>query len=357
MFNWKSVFARLVPASRCPLASDVLLPVNWMRVIIDRERMRCDRCKSSFSLLSLTVTPAHLQQIAHLAREMRKRLRQTDDMGYLSPSRVGIVLPDTAAEGAWTVAGTICEFAFAGMAQPACNVYVYSGDRSEVDDELLPADAGCEDAHVARAMDELFARPLPLWKRALDVLGASVALALASPVMLLAAVAIKTTSHGPVFFTQRRDTMSGRPFTIYKFRTMCVDAEQQKASLRSRSEQDGPAFKMANDPRVTAVGSFLRKTSIDELPQLFNVLLGDMSLVGPRPLPCDESERCEAWQRRRLDVTPGLTCIWQVRGRSAVSFSEWARMDMQYIRSRSLLADLALLLKTIPAVVFRRGAC
>jgi lipopolysaccharide/colanic/teichoic acid biosynthesis glycosyltransferase len=114
---------------------------------------------------------------------------------------------------------------------------------------------------------------------------------------------------------------------------------------------------MAKDPRVTPVGRFLRKTSIDELPQLFNVLLGDMSLVGPRPLPCDESEKCEGWQRRRLDVTPGLTCIWQIRGRSAVSFSEWARMDMQYIRSRSLLADLALLVKTIPAVIFRRGAC
>ena len=172
----------------------------------------------------------------------------------------------------------------------------------------------------------------------------------------MTALAIKATSRGPVFFTQERDTISGRPFTIYKFRTMCVDAEAKKGELRSLSEQDGPAFKMTDDPRVTPVGRFLRKTSIDELPQLFNVLLGDMSLVGPRPLPCDESHRCEAWQRRRLDVTPGLTCIWQVQGRSNVSFSEWARMDMQYIRSRSLMADLALLLKTIPAVIFRRGA-
>ena len=138
---------------------------------------------------------------------------------------------------------------------------------------------------------------------------------------------------------------------------MCVDAESQKAELRAQSEQDGPAFKMAKDPRVTPLGRLLRKTSIDELPQLFNVLLGDMSLVGPRPLPCEESNRCEAWQRRRLDVTPGLTCIWQVRGRSKVSFSEWARMDVEYIRSRSLLSDLKLILKTIPAVLFRRGAC
>jgi len=356
MPNLKTIFGRLIPSSACPLASDVLLPVNWMRVIIDRERMRCDRCKSTFSLLTLNVAPAHLPQMSRIAREIRKRLRQTDDMGYLSPSRVGIVLPDTAADGAWKVAGDLCEFAFSGTPHPACHVYVYSGDRTDGEFAIPAAEVEPEDARIARAMEVLFVRPLPLWKRALDIVGALTALVLAAPVMVLAALAIKATSRGPLLFTQQRDSISGRPFTIYKFRTMCVDAEEKKAELRSLSAQDGPAFKMANDPRVTPVGRFLRKTSIDELPQLFNVLLGDMSLVGPRPLPCDESHRCEAWQRRRLDVTPGLTCIWQVQGRSDVSFSEWARMDMQYIRSRSLLADLALLLKTIPAVVFRRGA-
>ena len=137
---------------------------------------------------------------------------------------------------------------------------------------------------------------------------------------------------------------------------MTADAEARKAELRPMSERDGPAFKLSADPRVTAVGRFLRSTSIDELPQLWNVLRGEMSLVGPRPLPLDESDGCTRWQRRRLDVTPGLTCIWQVSGRSTVSFAQWVRMDMAYIRRRTLFHDLWILVKTVPAVILRRGA-
>jgi lipopolysaccharide/colanic/teichoic acid biosynthesis glycosyltransferase len=195
-----------------------------------------------------------------------------------------------------------------------------------------------------------------LWKRALDLAGAVVGLVAFSPVLAAAAVAIKLTSPGPVIFKQRRAGLGGRPFTIYKFRTMVADAEARKKALRALSEQDGPAFKLTHDPRVTAVGRFLRKTSIDELPQLFNVLKGDMSLVGPRPLPVDESDGCELWQKRRLDVTPGLTCIWQIKGRSQVTFAEWVRMDVAYMRSRTVLHDLFILFQTIPAVLFRRGA-
>jgi lipopolysaccharide/colanic/teichoic acid biosynthesis glycosyltransferase len=135
-----------------------------------------------------------------------------------------------------------------------------------------------------------------------------------------------------------------------------VDAEKRQAELRVRSEQDGPAFKMTHDPRVTRLGAILRKTSLDELPQLWNVLKGDMSLVGPRPLPCSESSACSQWQRRRLDVTPGITCLWQVKGRSTVSFPEWMRMDINYIRTRRLMRDISLLLLTVPAVLLRRGA-
>jgi len=202
----------------------------------------------------------------------------------------------------------------------------------------------------------LLVRRLPKWKRAIDMGGAALGLIVLSPVMGVAALAIKISGPGPVMFKQRRAGLGGNPFWIYKFRTMTTDAEKRKAELRSVSEQDGPAFKLRHDPRVTRVGRFLRETSLDELPQLWNVIKGDMSLVGPRPLPMDESAACDQWQRRRLDVTPGLTCIWQVKGRSRVSFAEWMRMDVNYIRRRTLFHDVKILAQTIPAVLLRRGA-
>jgi lipopolysaccharide/colanic/teichoic acid biosynthesis glycosyltransferase len=190
----------------------------------------------------------------------------------------------------------------------------------------------------------------------MDVSAAVLALLCLLPLLALIAGAVRLTSGRPVIFKQRRAGLMGRPFEIYKFRTMVVDAERRQGELRDRSEQDGPAFKLTNDPRVTRLGHFLRKTSLDELPQLWNVLKGDMSLVGPRPLPCGEASACSQWQQRRLDVTPGITCIWQVKGRSSVSFPEWMRMDIAYIRSRRLLCDVRLLLLTVPAVLLRRGA-
>ncbi len=219
---------------------------------------------------------------------------------------------------------------------------------------LDPALAGA----LLNDVESLLAKPLPVWKRALDLIGASTALILFSPVMIVAALAVKFGSKGPVIFRQPRAGLGGKTFTMYKFRSMVVGAEAQQAQLRAMqlNEQDGPAFKLKNDPRVTRIGKFLRKTSLDELPQLFNVLKGEMTLVGPRPLPVKESDDCEAWHRRRLDVTPGLTCVWQVEGRSQVFFDEWMRMDLDYIRRRSLWTDLSLIARTIPAVLLRRGA-
>jgi lipopolysaccharide/colanic/teichoic acid biosynthesis glycosyltransferase len=175
---------------------------------------------------------------------------------------------------------------------------------------------------------------------------------------VIIALAIKLTSKGPVIFRQARGGKNGRPFSMFKFRTMRTDAEMQREELQRFNVMSGPVFKVENDPRVTAVGRFLRKTSLDELPQLFNVLLGDMSLVGPRPLPMYEVERIEATaHRRRLSMKPGITCLWQISGRNNVtSFDRWVALDLEYIDNWSPLLDVRILLKTIPVVLFGWGA-
>ncbi len=197
-----------------------------------------------------------------------------------------------------------------------------------------------------------------LIKEVVDRVGALVILVLTSPLLLVAAIGIKLTSPGPVFFTQMRSGRYGRPFLMWKFRSMHTDAEMRRAELEAFNEMSGPVFKISNDPRITKFGAWLRRTSIDELPQLFNVLRGDMSLVGPRPLPVYEVERIQAGaQRRRLSVKPGLTCLWQISGRNEVKdFSDWVKLDLDYIDNWSLWLDFKIILKTIPAVLCGFGA-
>ena len=192
----------------------------------------------------------------------------------------------------------------------------------------------------------------------LDRVAATILLVLLSPLLFLIWIAIKLESPGPVLFKQRRSGRHGDPFTMYKFRTMHSDAEMRKAELEALNEMSGPVFKLKKDPRVTRVGAFLRFTSLDELPQLLNVFLGQMSLVGPRPLPTYETLAMTAnTQRRRLSVTPGMTCLWQISGRNEVKdFSDWVRLDLEYIDQWSLWLDFQILLRTIPAVLFGRGA-
>ena len=193
-------------------------------------------------------------------------------------------------------------------------------------------------------------------KRILDFTGALIGIILTGPVMLVAAIAIRVTDPGPVLFRQVRAGRNGRTFTMLKFRSMVMDAEKRKAELMHLNEMDGPVFKIQRDPRITGVGRFIRKTSIDELPQLFNILMGDMSLVGPRPPLPSEVDQYQAWQRRRLSVKPGLTGMWQVSGRNQIDFDEWMQMDLDYIDNWSLWLDIKIILKTIPAVVLRSGA-
>jgi exopolysaccharide biosynthesis polyprenyl glycosylphosphotransferase len=196
-----------------------------------------------------------------------------------------------------------------------------------------------------------------LAKRMLDIMLSSVLLLLLSPVFLLTAFLIMITSPGPVFFIQERVGLNKRRFRLYKFRTMLKDAELKQAALESLNEVEGPVFKIKNDPRITPIGKFLRKTSIDELSQLINVLKGDMSLVGPRPLPVrDYNGFDQDWHRRRFSVRPGITCLWQVDGRSSIPFEQWMQLDMKYIDTWSLWLDLKILAKTIPAVLKSSGA-
>jgi len=344
-----------------------------LKTILQRERERTDRTGQQFSVVTLTGDEgepgrAALEQSAQI---LKRRMRLTDEAGWMNARQIVAVLPGTTLNGAWKFAGDICR-RLHGCPRPICKVYNYPADwsfdddtpgrsagrrRDENDVVAQPALPQVCDGQPSEAVNVLFVQGLPVWKRCTDMIGACVGLVLLAPLLGLVAAAVKLTSPGPVLFRQYRTGLGGRRFVLYKFRSMVVDAESRKAELLSLSEQDGPAFKMQHDPRVTRLGRFLRKMSIDELPQLWNVLRGDMSLVGPRPLPCHETAGCQRWQHRRYDVTPGLTCTWQISDCLKVSFADWVRMDIRYIRSRTLWRDLKLLLKTAAAVVFHKKGC
>ena len=365
-----------------------------VQLILRRARLRVDRCNGQMAVAVFELASgarATRWRLRRLARIVVKRSRATDDVGWITQRQVCAVLPDTSAFGAYRLGESVRALAGQRGLEVRYTVYSYPEHGDDDDDtgglgerrvETLPAPSSARGvatatpvsldrrqliAFVDRAMISDFETPvrplaalfrgrLPKWKRAMDIVGASIGLVAAVPVMATAALLIRASSSGPVIFRQRRAGFAGERFTILKFRTMIPDAEKLKPALRAQSEQDGPAFKLTHDPRVTLVGRLLRATSLDELPQFWNVLVGNMSLVGPRPLPIEESDGCDRWHRRRLDVMPGLTCIWQVRGRSRVTFDDWMRMDMEYIQRRSFLYDMKILLLTLPAVVLRRGA-
>jgi exopolysaccharide biosynthesis polyprenyl glycosylphosphotransferase len=193
-------------------------------------------------------------------------------------------------------------------------------------------------------------------KRPLDILASLVGLLLLSPLFIVLAVMVRLDSRGPVFFRQMRVGKGGREFEFYKFRSMVQDAEAMKNKLMHLNELEGPVFKISDDPRITPIGRFLRRTSLDELPQLLNVLRGDMSLVGPRPPLPAEVANYESWQRQKLSVLPGITCLWQISGRNHIGFTEWMRLDIEYIRRQSFGVDVKILARTLPAVLLRKGA-
>lgn len=193
-------------------------------------------------------------------------------------------------------------------------------------------------------------------KRTFDIVFSAISIVLLFPFMCVVALLIKADSDGPVLFRQTRVGKNGKLFTIYKFRSMCIDAEKQLGSLKKKNEKDGPIFKIEDDPRITKIGRVLRRTSIDELPQLFNILHGDMAFVGPRPPLPSEVLQYNDYQMQRVTIKPGLTCYWQVQGRSNIGFDEWVRLDIKYIQECGILTDIKILLRTVSAVIRRDGA-
>jgi lipopolysaccharide/colanic/teichoic acid biosynthesis glycosyltransferase len=337
-----------------------------LRYIIQRERFRSDRVGREFSLIALRILDSPLAargSESDLIRWLQHELRITDDVGLLDDGRFGIVLPETGAEGAEVVADRIRLECATRDLKNELEISVYpddpsSGRRMSLSEQetASPTARGDVPTGAMSPLQSMIIHPLPVWKRTTDIVVSGLLILITAPLQLAVAAAIKLTSPGPIIFTQQRSGLGGQPYHIFKFRTMCDGAQQQHLELLSHNEQDGPAFKMKADPRITPIGKFLRTTSLDELPQLFNVLLGDMSLVGPRPLPVYETDACEPWQKYRLDVTPGITCVWQVYGRGRVGFDNWVRMDVEYIRSRSIWQDAHLICMTLPAVLSGRGA-
>ncbi len=343
-----------------------------------------------------------------------QRLRSYDVVGELDSRRLGAILPETQVEDAWSVADKVVKsLGDEGLAYtPEVYSYPYDWSDPESIDHLeetahrarqettrrnglvdptgtegtkgphpfkavrptinrftIRTPAGQREeagllhkdqrtrSHPGLSLQPLLISPLPKGKRLVDIAVSATLLTVLSPLLLLCAILIKLTSRGKVFYICPRAGIGGVPFNFYKFRTMHKDASKRLHEfIGANKHKDGPIYKNPNDPRVTRLGRILRGLSIDELPQLFNVLKGDMTLVGPRPPLMSEVAEYEPWQMRRLEVTGGLTCLWQVRGRSNIPFVDWMRMDIEYIQNRSLALDFKLLLLTPGAVLSRRGA-
>ncbi|MEM1110045.1 MAG: sugar transferase [Planctomycetota bacterium] len=351
--------------------------------ILERERTRADRSGRPLSMVLLGYDGKSRKRTdaTAIVELMQKRGRITDEIGWFDKQTGFAVLPDTPVRGGRRFAEIVQQQLRELGVKTSFAIYQYAPPGEDGPDDqdrdrrngrrggrrLRDAPAALPEPVLSAGLmrpekpvhelQPFMAQGLPWWKRGTDLAVSGAALFALWPVLLVVGAAIKIDSPGPVIFKQKRSGLAGRPFGIWKFRTMVPDAEARRSELLAINEQDGPAFKIKADPRITRVGSFLRKTSLDELPQLVNIFRGDMTLVGPRPLPVHESDACEPWQKRRLDVTPGLTCIWQVWGRSQVNFNDWVRMDLRYQRQRTILHDVKILLCTVPAVLKQRGAC
>ncbi|MFN3189387.1 MAG: sugar transferase [Aureliella sp.] len=382
MFTWLTTRSWSRNSSWTPL----LQTQREFQRTLSKERSRVDRNGSCFGFIILRLESLRnaRRQTVQLGKLLHRRLRDTDEKGHLGLGRIGVLLPETDSLETDLVVNQIVKLAGEWNLRVETEAFVYPEDggrnlpsSDEHDDEsrhggekiATPAASGelvgegvrsrqavgiVSSSREATAPLAMMLPSYPAWKRLLDVFGAVIGLTLSAPIMAVAVVLVKMTSRGPVFFTQSRTGFLGQPFEIYKIRTMVVNAEALKADLEASNERDGPAFKMRHDPRITLIGRLLRATGLDELPQLYNVLRGDMALVGPRPLPVSEADQCSAWQKRRQEVKPGLTCFWQISKSRQISFADWMRLDLSYARGFTPWLDVKLIARTAASVFLGR---
>jgi lipopolysaccharide/colanic/teichoic acid biosynthesis glycosyltransferase len=357
---------RYAPAAFNDTGSDDLLSRTEFLRVVQREKRRTDRSHSALSIGVFEAASAPQgapRALDGLIGDLAAVIRETDYLACIDDKTVAVLLPDTGEAG---LGSFLDKVALAGNGHA---VDIAGATYPDATFERLVADRlGTPRSRQTIENEE----PLPgtpygyALKRSLDIVGALFALLVLSPLMLIVAAVIRLTSPGPAIFRQQRLGQGGLPFTMFKFRSMRTDMDDKvhrefvAKLIEGKPPADGAdagSFKMKADPRITSIGRFIRKTSIDELPQFYNVLRGDMSLVGPRPPVVYEAERYKTWHRRRvLELKPGLTGIWQVEGRSRVSFDEMVRMDLRYLRQCSLRFDLAILLRTVVVVLRCDGA-
>ncbi len=355
------------------LASDpLLLTSSQFNREIARERIRATRRSIPFCILTIELESGgqRRRRARVLCRLLHRHIRVTDLKAKLGTHKFGVLLVDTPEMGGRVVLDRLTDLVERHGLRARMSLRVHDPEGFGGDDDFSDTERRRTDEASTRWLrvesaavevsteDPLVPRPYMRMsiKRACDIVGAAGGMIVLSPLIVAGMVAVKLSSPGPALFSQTREGLRGKPFTIYKLRTMVVDAEAKQQSLQADSHRDGPAFKIKQDPRVTRIGNLLRSTCIDELPQLWNVLKGDMSLVGPRPLPWHESRACNGWHRRRLDVRPGMTCNWQVNKHKAETFDDWMRMDLRYIDEIGLLKDLSLIAQTVTVPILGRGS-
>lgn len=332
--------------------------------LISFQRNLSNRYDHEFSLLVLYTRSKKFIWKPDTIQEIIRRSRSIDEIGWFDSERIGILLPHTSVGEANKITSSILfvienlvenleYFIFSYPSKDSINV-----DGKNYKMSLLESNEQMKSIITSKDIHLLSGISTPIWKRSMDIAGAAVCLTLLLPIITLTAILVKVSSKGPILFKQNRIGLGAKPFKMYKFRSMIVAPPSQNTIEITESEDAGPFIlkKVASDPRITTIGRFIRKWSLDELPQLFNVLNGDMSLVGPRPLVQEEAKGCTHWHESRFTVKPGLTCIWQVNGRSGVKAEDRSRMDIRYIQNFSFMQDIKLLFLT-PLAVFRaRGA-